>query len=104
MLAGADVERATPAEIDLTAAVRTAVDLASPGFARHEITVTTDLAPNVAVRARMDEISQVLANLLQNAMRYTPAGGSVAVELIGIRRDGRGDRQGHQHRLGNTGK
>jgi two-component system sensor histidine kinase BaeS len=82
VLAGADVERPTPAEIDLTAAVRSAVDLAAPGFARHDITVTTDLAPNATVRARMDEISQVLANLLQNAMRYTPAGGSVAVELI----------------------
>lgn len=82
LLAGADVERPEPTAVDLTSAVRSAVDLAAPGFGRRNISVRTDLAEGMIVRARMDEISQVLANLLQNALRYTPAGGSVDVELL----------------------
>ena len=82
LLAGADVERPEPTAVDLTAAVRSAVDLAAPGFGRRNIAVRTELTEGIIVRARMDEISQVLANLLQNALRYTPATGSVVVELL----------------------
>ena len=81
LLAGADVEQPAPTDVDLTAAVRSAVDLASPGFARRRIEIATELAGGISVRSRTDEISQVLANLLQNALRYTPAGGRVKVEL-----------------------
>ena len=35
--------------------------------------------------ARADDVAQVVANLLQNAARYTPPGGTVTVEA---RRDG----------------
>ena len=37
--------------------------------------------PGVVVHARSDELAQVVSNLLQNAIRYTPAGGSVRVEV-----------------------
>jgi signal transduction histidine kinase len=83
VLAGAELDRPNPTDVDLSAAVRNAVDLAAPGFARHSIEVSTDVAAGVMVHARADEIAQVLANLLQNAMRYTPSGGKVRVELAG---------------------
>jgi two-component system, OmpR family, sensor histidine kinase BaeS len=81
LLAGGEVERPTATDVDLSAAVRTAVDLATPGLARLSIDVATDIATGIVVRARMDELAQVLSNLLQNAMRYTPTGGSVRIEL-----------------------
>ena len=33
------------------------------------------------MHARADELAQVVSNLLQNAVRYTPAGGSVRVAV-----------------------
>jgi signal transduction histidine kinase len=65
-------------ELDLTAAIRAAVDLARPGFERAGLRVRTELpADRLRTRAVPDHLSQVLANLLQNAQRYTPAGGTV---------------------------
>jgi signal transduction histidine kinase len=74
------VDASGPADVELGGAVRTAVDLASPGFARRQIGVTIDVPDRLVVHARSDEVAQVLSNLLQNATRYTPMGGSVRVE------------------------
>jgi signal transduction histidine kinase len=43
--------------------------------------VTVDAPGPSIAPARADEIAQVLSNFLQNAMRYTPVGGEVAVEV-----------------------
>lgn len=52
-------------------------------FATKQIQVEQDLARSrVEVRADADKLSQVLTNLLENAWRYTPAGGRVAVEGV----------------------
>ncbi len=80
-LAGADDERPMPEDLDLGALVRSAVDLASPSFARRSIPVTLAIADGVVVHARADELAQVISNLLQNAVRYTPADGTVRVAV-----------------------
>lgn len=41
----------------------------------------TDVAPNVMIVGDQDLISQAVANLLSNAVRYTPENGMVTVEL-----------------------
>ena len=41
--------------------------------------VVTDVPPSLPARADPDLLAQVLANLLSNAVRYTPAGGVVTV-------------------------
>ena len=76
--------RPQPRELDLAAAVRAAVDLARPGMERAGLRVHLDLPPARRLRTRAvpDHLSQVLANLLQNAQRYTPAGGSVTVSAV----------------------
>ena len=79
-LEGADDERHSE-DLDLGALVRSAVDLASPSFARRSISVTLAVADGVVVHARADELAQVISNLLQNAVRYTPADGTVRVSL-----------------------
>jgi two-component system, OmpR family, sensor histidine kinase BaeS len=67
--------------IDLVMVVRTAVDLAQPAFDRAGLRVTVDAPPMLPARANPDQLAQVLANLLSNAVRYTPPGGMVTVRV-----------------------
>ena len=85
-LGGADDERPMPEDLDLGALVRNALDLTTPSFARRSITVESSIEPAIVVHARADELAQVAANLLQNAVRYTPVGGQVRVNVA--REDG----------------
>ncbi|MEO8207875.1 MAG: ATP-binding protein, partial [Chloroflexota bacterium] len=80
ILAGAEGERAQPMPVDLGALVRSAAELAAPGLARRSVELAIDSPDGLRVLARQDELAQVMANLLQNAARYTPSGGSVRVE------------------------
>ncbi len=66
-------------EIDLRGAVLAAVDLHAAAFEKRRLRVEVDLPTMLAARADADHLAQVLANLLQNAIRYTPAGGHVAI-------------------------
>lgn len=79
VLAGADGEGAEARIVDLGSIVRTSVDLVAPALARRSVSVELFAPAGIAVRARPDELTQVLANLLQNAVRYTPRGGRVRV-------------------------
>jgi signal transduction histidine kinase len=65
--------------LDLAAAVRAAVELAEPALERAGLRVTVDAPASLPARANADHLAQVLANLLSNAARYTPAGGTVSV-------------------------
>ena len=50
-----------------------------PALARRSIELAVATSPDLVVRGRADDLTQVLANLLQNAVRYTPAGGRVRI-------------------------
>jgi signal transduction histidine kinase len=47
------------------------------------------VAPDVTARADVEKVQQILLNLLNNAVKFTPAGGRVAVEASGEKGDGR---------------
>jgi signal transduction histidine kinase len=68
-----------PVELDLAAAVASALDLAAPSIERAGLRLETDLPASLPARADPDRLAQVLANLLSNAVRYTPAGGTISV-------------------------
>jgi two-component system, OmpR family, sensor histidine kinase BaeS len=85
-LAGADDERPMPEDLDIGALVRTSLELAAPSFARRGLRVHSSVGTGLVVHARSDELTQVVSNLLQNAVRYTPAGGEVRVAVA--REDG----------------
>ena len=70
---------ATLIELDLAAAIRSAIDLAAPAIERAGLRLDTDLPASLPARADPDRVAQVLANLLSNAVRYTARGGMVAV-------------------------
>jgi two-component system, OmpR family, sensor histidine kinase BaeS len=65
--------------IDLVPAVGSAVELARPAFDSRNIQLQLRLPDRLPARAQPDQLAQVLANLLQNASRYTPPGGMVTV-------------------------
>ena len=68
-----------PVEVDLAAAIRMALELAAPSIERAGLTLHTEVPASLQARADPDGLAQVLANLLSNAVRYTPAGGSITV-------------------------
>jgi signal transduction histidine kinase len=80
-LAEGDAATAPPtlATIDLAAAVRSAVDHAEPAIERAGLRLSVEVPPALPARANPDQLAQVLANLLSNAVRYTPRGGMVSV-------------------------
>jgi signal transduction histidine kinase len=79
VLAGVGFDRGPAGDVDVGATVRASADLVAPAMARRSISLRVDAPPGLLAHARADELTQVLANLLQNAVRYTPAGGEVEV-------------------------
>ncbi len=73
-------------ELDVAAAVRSAADLAAPSLAQSGLKFELALPPSLRAWGDPDSLAQVLANLLSNAARYTPPGGSVTASAA--RRDG----------------
>jgi signal transduction histidine kinase len=70
---------AATVELDLAAAVRSALELAMPSIERAGLSLRTEVPVTLPARADPDRLAQVLANLLSNAVRYTPPGGSITV-------------------------
>jgi signal transduction histidine kinase len=66
-------------DLDLAMAIRSAMDLAAPSAERAGLRLESDMPTAVPARADPDRLAQVLANLLTNAVHYTPAGGSITV-------------------------
>jgi len=63
--------------VDVSGAVASAADLVAPAMAQAGLKFETDLGPSLTALAEPDGLAQVLGNLLQNAVRYTPSGGTV---------------------------
>jgi signal transduction histidine kinase len=66
-------------DLDLVASIHTAVELATPAIDGRGLALEVRLPDRLDVRADPDVLAQVLGNLLQNAARYTPAGGVVTI-------------------------
>jgi PAS domain S-box-containing protein len=90
-----DVSRITAGRVDLQIEVidmeqllRTVEGALRPSFeaAQQQLTITAPRDPVFAYGDRT-RLVQVFSNLLQNAHKYTPQGGSIAVELLRVQSD-----------------
>lgn len=67
--------------LDLSGLVRDAAELYEPLAEDKGLAVVMDLAPGVVLPGNRHLLSQAVTNLLDNAVKYTPAGGTVRVSL-----------------------
>lgn len=75
---GDSIDAARPLmTVDVSGAVASAADLVAPAMTQSGLKFETDLEPSLTAIAESDGLAQVLGNLLQNAVRYTPSGGIV---------------------------
>ncbi|OLC21626.1 MAG: hypothetical protein AUH33_01360 [Chloroflexi bacterium 13_1_40CM_68_21] len=80
-LADGDLDWGPPRldDLDVYGAVAMSVELASPALERRGVALEVRVPTGLRARANPDHLAQVLANLLQNAVRYTPDGGRVTI-------------------------
>lgn len=66
---------------DLTAVVRSAIDVVADDAQRRRIEIVADVAAPLTLHGDPERLHQIVANLLGNAVRFTPPGGSVSLTL-----------------------
>ncbi|TMC73188.1 MAG: HAMP domain-containing histidine kinase [Chloroflexi bacterium] len=74
-------ERATEntGDVDVRAAIAAALDLYAAAAERRGLRVELNVPAPIVARADSDHLAQIIANLLQNAVQYTPEGGRITV-------------------------
>jgi signal transduction histidine kinase len=70
-------------EVDLSALVREACELFQPIAEDKGIALTADTPPNNFITGDVPRLQRMVANLLDNALKYTPSQGVVAVSIRG---------------------
>jgi histidine kinase len=69
------------ADFDMKPEIERVAAQLRPQAEAQNLTILCDSAESVAVHADIDRVAQVLTNLLGNAIRYTPEGGTITVSL-----------------------
>lgn len=74
-------EGAPETPVDLSRVVDAEVRAAAYAAERNETELAGDVQPGVWIRGEQPQLGNMVRNLLENAVRYTPAGGRITVEL-----------------------
>jgi len=75
----------TMVRLDAAQPVRAAVDALEPLVETCELTLSPDIGSGIWVNGDADRLQQAVSNLISNAARYTPPGGTIEVR---VRREG----------------
>ncbi len=78
----ADQMRIEPTDVDLTEVVNQACEAFEPAAGESGVEIARDVPSACLATTDPDRVSQVLSNLLDNALRWTPTGGVVTVRLV----------------------
>ncbi len=73
--------RAALTRLDLSGLVDDVVDLYQPLIEEADKRLNVHREPRISVRGDRDLLFQALANLVDNALKYTPAGGNIEISL-----------------------
>lgn len=76
---GAGIQHFEP--FDLSEVIEDVADFYTPVAEDKKIQLTTDIAAGVVLTGDRHLLSQAIANLMDNAIKYTPAGGTVSLSL-----------------------
>ena len=68
-------------EVDMADMIRRACELFQPIAENNSVTMTTELPDRCLVRGEPRKFQRMIANLLDNALKYTPSEGTVKVSL-----------------------
>jgi len=68
-------------EINVVQVLDTSISLVKPSAEAKQLTIKVDAPEKVLLMADKDQIGEGLVNLLDNAVKYTPKGGSVTVSV-----------------------
>jgi signal transduction histidine kinase len=65
--------------IDVGACIERAAEIYRPQAAARHLALTVDRRSNVTIYGQPSQVARIIANLIENAMHHTPAGGSILV-------------------------
>ena len=68
-----------PRSVDLISILHEAVKLLGPEALRRNVALVTDIPPELAVNVAPAAVSHVVANVLDNAVKFSPLGGDVTI-------------------------
>ncbi|MGC4046073.1 MAG: HAMP domain-containing sensor histidine kinase [Armatimonas sp.] len=71
-------------EVDLADICQRVLELQTPRIAEQKLTISPSFAEAVEIRAPLSHAFAVVRNVIENAVRYTPAGGQISVSLTQV--------------------
>ncbi|HEY1932821.1 MAG TPA: HAMP domain-containing sensor histidine kinase [Acetobacteraceae bacterium] len=77
----AGAQRAAFCRVDLSAIVATVAEAFAPSAEEDGRTLAADVAPGVVIHGDRELLTQMLANLVENALRHTPPGTQIKLSL-----------------------
>jgi signal transduction histidine kinase len=77
----AGAQRAAFCRVDLSAVVETVADAFAPAAEDEGRRIIADISPGIAVHGDKELLTQMLVNLVENALRHTPRGTEVRLSL-----------------------